>query len=41
MSDIEHSLKNASSWNSWRDNLVKLYPNKREGINYVFSVWAE
>lgn len=41
MSDIEQSLRKASSWNSWRDNLVKLYPNKKEGINYVFSVWSE
>ena len=40
MSDIERALKSSTSWNSWRDNLIKLYPNQKEEITNVFKTWA-
>lgn len=41
MNDIERSLKNAKTWNKWRDNLVKLNPDKKEDIYEVFANWAD
>ena len=41
MKDVEKSLKNAKSWNKWRDNLVKLYPTKKDGIYEIFAIWAD
>ena len=41
MSDIEKALHGAKRWNDWRDNLVKLYPSKKDDINGVFKIWEE
>lgn len=41
MKNIEKALKGATSWNKWRDNLVKLYPSKKEEIYEVFAIWAD
>ncbi|MCI5777430.1 MAG: hypothetical protein MR215_07375 [Bacteroidales bacterium] len=39
MSDIEKALHGAKRWNEWRDNLMKLYPSKKDDINGVFKIW--
>ena len=41
MSNIEKALHGAKKWNEWRDNLVKLYPSKKDDINGVFKIWEE
>lgn len=41
MPDIEIALRKSGSWSAWRDNIVKIYPNKKDGIYEVFGIWAD
>jgi hypothetical protein len=37
---VERSLKGATSWNAWRDNLINQHQNaSEESLNELFSNW--